>query len=104
MKTFNLMLRLSEQRNKVDYITLLGNELNQIVADLTGLGYNVTAQQGLVGRHSMNINDLYLYQYFRDVHFIYWGLQNNQWNNDPIDELYYRGLEGFVSTQYQKLP
>lgn len=105
MNTFSLMLRLSSQKSKSDYMNLVQTELTNLINHFTKNGYNININHGMVGQQTFKtMQDLYTYNFFRDVHFIYWGLNGNWNTNDPLDELYYRGLEGFVSTQYSLLP
>jgi hypothetical protein len=104
-----LILQLSSQQTKTDYLRLVRNELLSVVNLFNSYGYNVDAQQGFIGKQALQVKPgnwehLFLYQYFRDVFFIYHGLQSNRWTNDPVDDLYYQGLRGLVSNQYQQLP
>lgn len=105
MNTFNLLLKLSTQKSKKDYLNLADQELSDIVSQLKQLGYNIDKKTGFIGEQSLKpMQHIFIYQYFRDVHFIYWGIKNNQWDNDPVDELYYRGIQGFITNQYKQLP
>jgi hypothetical protein len=103
MKTQTLMLDLSKQEDKAKYLNLLDNELKEVIHQLKMLNYNITIDQGLKGEPHLNEESFNLYQYFRIVQFIYFGLRFERWQNDPIDEQFFKNLKELVTTQYTNL-
>jgi hypothetical protein len=104
MNTKELIDKLRNIKSKNDFIGLIKNELNQIINHFNQKGYNVDIQKGFVGRQVLqDDNDLFDYQYFRDVHFLYWGL-NGDWNTfDSIDKIYYDKLKDIIESLYDKI-
>lgn len=104
MSTYKLLLRLSNMARKTDYLNYIDYELGNTIQALQNAGYQINKNTGLTGRHSFKTaNDIVLFSYYRELHFIYYGLTNNQWVYDPVDKLYLIGLQGFVSAQYNSL-
>ena len=105
MSTFKTLLQLSQMATKNDYLNYVSHELNAVTQTLQNAGYNINANAGLVGRQSLNtLNDIVNFEYFREMHFIYHGLSGNGWTYDPVDQVYFIGLQGFVTSQYNHLP
>ena len=104
MSTFNLIGELNQQMSKKDYLDLVNTELKKLVTKLSQRGYKIDEQQGLIGRQVIITSaDLELFQYFRDIHFIYWGLSNNKWIYDNFESVYYNSLKQIVTDQYAPL-
>lgn len=105
MSTNRLLLRLSNMPTKNDYLNYVYAELKNATQQLQNAGYNINVNTGLVGRQGFNsVYDIVLFEYFRELHFIYHGLDRNVWTCDPVDRLYFIGLQGFVTNQYNTLP
>jgi hypothetical protein len=105
MSTFNLLEMLSQQKGKTDYFQIVQQEINSTLAQLQTLNYKINIKDGLDGVQAFQTtHSLYLFQYFRDLHFMYWGLQGSWPTVDPIDKMYYIGLRGFVENQFNSLP
>jgi hypothetical protein len=104
MNTFSTLLQLSSKTTKADYLGFVKNELDQTVQALQSAGYPISTQAGLIGAQSLKtVNDIARFTYFREMHFIYYGLLNNSWSYDPADKTYFLGLQGFVTKQYDQL-
>lgn len=105
MNIFNTLIQISYLNSKSDYLNFIENELKTVTDVLTSAGYNINSNQGLIGPQSLKtVPDITNFTYFREVHFIYHGLKNNQWSSDPVDHLYFEGLKAFTITQYNSLP
>lgn len=103
MDTFKLLGKLSNQGSKSDYKILIDNELDRMIKHFSDLNYKVSAKDGFIDRQVIKREHTYDSFYFIDLIFIQKGLQGN-WKTNQEEELYYRGLEGFITAQHNLLP
>ena len=101
--TKNLISTLVKLNTKMDFQTTINNELKDVIHYFYIKGHNLTFKDGFIGRQILNDNDLFLYMYFRDLHFIYWGFKGNWQTFDKIDILYYPNLKIIVEGIYNNL-
>ena len=101
--TKNLITTLLQLNTELDFHTTIDKELNDVINYFNNKGHQVTVKDGFIGRQILNDNDLFLYMYFRDLHFIYWGFNGNWQTFDKIDILYYPNLQRIVEGIYNNL-
>lgn len=103
VSTTTLLHVLSSKASKSSYLNDLSIELDYLVDHFNQNGYQVHKKEGFIGPQILQKKDFHLYQYFRDVHFIFWGLSTNIWISDKIDDYYYNALKATVEEQFNKI-
>lgn len=101
--TKNLIAALIQEVTKKDFVNTIDKELNIQIDYFIAKGHNVNLQSGFIGQQILNDNDLFLYMYFRDLHFIYWGLKGNWQTFDKLDATYYSNLQRIVEGIFNTL-
>lgn len=101
--TKKLITSLVQLDTKTDFQAIINNELKDVINYFISKGHDVKIKEGFVGKQVLNDNDLFLYMYFRDLHFIYWGFNGNWQTFDKIDVLYYPNLQRIVEGIYNNL-
>lgn len=104
MNTKEFIAKLKMINSKIEFFKLIENELTCLINNFEKKGYKVDKQNGFIGKQILQDDvDLFAYQYFRDVHFLYWGFKGN-WNTfDRIDLIYYEKLQEIVEGLYNKI-
>ena len=105
MDTFSLLIKLSGSKSKKEYLQLLDKELIHIVHNLTTKGYQVHKEKGFVNSTNINPSDFFDCHYFSEVLYINSGLTTGNWTEpNTIDSLFYIGVKGFVTDQFNSIP
>lgn len=99
--TKDLIQTLTNLTSKHDFIKEIETDLDLVIQNLKNKGYQVDKTVGLVGKQRLNGNDIFVYQYLRDLHFIFWGLTTNNWQTfEPFETIYYSNLNMIILEYY----
>jgi len=98
--TEGLLKKLNQSEDKIEFNHILKTEFDSCSNYFIEKGHNLDIVKGFIGRQILNDKDLFIYQYYRDLHFIYWGLKGNWKTFDPIDTIYYDNLQRIVAATY----
>ncbi|TDP01553.1 hypothetical protein [Flavobacterium sp. 245] len=97
--TSGLITALNNTQTKKDFFLIISNEFHLAIDFFMNKGYSINKINGLIGIQSI-ANYLDEYQYFRDLHYLYWGLYCAHWTHDPIEEKYYDNLKEIINNSY----
>lgn len=102
MDTKEILSALWEFKTQSDIEDFIESELNKSITYLSQQGYKIDMQIGFDGKQSLNsIADMFAFQNFRDLHFIYWGLKGNWETYDHLEAIYFQKLKGVVESIYK---
>ena len=99
--TKELMHSLMCKINKKEFIDEISNDFQSVSDYFVSKGHQIDKQTGFLGKQILDVKDIFIYQYFRDLHFIYWGITARNWPTfDLIDEIYYENLKRIIEIDY----
>ncbi len=100
MNTKELLDHLSSLNTKKEVENFIATELNNAIMDFNTNGYKVDITNGFIGQQILKAVDLLKYQYFRDLHFLYYGLKGNWIIKE--ESIYFNTLKSSVESIYNK--
>lgn len=101
--TQQLIAQLANAKSKPEFEQNVLNELTELIKYFKTKGHDVSIIEGFIGQQILEDKDLFLYLYFRDLHFIHWGLRGNWQTFDKLDKLYYPNLQRVIEGIYNIL-
>ena len=101
--TKSLIEKLQKSLTKTDFDNLITQELDSVLEYLTKRGYSIDKKKGFIGPQILDVNDLFIYSYFRDLHFLFWGFSGDWRTYDTIEETYYNNLKKIATTRKEEL-
>lgn len=101
--TTSLINELEKSNTQIEFIFVISSELHSVLDFFLNQGFKISKFNGLTGIQSVE-KTLLEYQYFRVLHFLYWGLTANNWKHDPIDKEYLEQLKERILNSYNSKP
>ena len=98
--TEKVLHSLVDTQTKEEMKLFIESKFEEITSYFAAKGHNIDKKKGFVGRQVLADNDIFIYQYYRDMHFIYWGLQGDWSTFDPFDKIYYFNLQRIIEELY----
>lgn len=86
-----LLISLEKLKDKESFLKEVADEFDEVRKYLSDKGLAINIFKGLEHEQSIT-NEVSSYQYFRDLHYIFWGIKNNQWKYYKGEEEYYNSL------------
>lgn len=99
--TSDFLNHLNNIKAQSDVIAFLEEEFYNVIDQLNEKGYKVNSEVGFEGPQTLKtIEDLELYQYLRDLLFLFHGANGN-WNYlEPTETVYFVGLQQIFQAIY----
>lgn len=86
-----LLISLEKLKDKESFLKEVADEFDEVRKYLSDKGLAINIFKGLEYKQPIT-NEVDNYQYFRDLHFIFWGVMKNHWECDNKELEYYNQL------------